>query len=565
MGALPPRLALSTTERRNLVDVARGRARADLVLSGSRVVNVYTDEVEPAEVAIVDGRIAWVGARRGPAPHEERDFAGAVLVPGLIEPHGHPDILYTPSELIRAVGPRGTTTICADPVALQMSLNDEELDRVLGSLAQASVKLLWTPRAGFDGAAPGEVATLPLARLVDIWDRTPGTTSSGEMTAWTRLLTHDERLTAFIEHVVSAGGRVDGHAAGASPGTLGALAAAGISSDHEAISAQEALARLRLGLWTMVRHSSLRPDGDALARGLVELGTPLHRVLLTTDGPVATDVTAGYLDAVVRTVIGAGIPATTAVRMATLHPATYLGLDGHLGGIAPGRCADLLVVDALETFAPLQAFCDGVAVAEDNVDVGFDAWRELPATRYRPAPLDADGLAALRATSPRIRFEGVITRDDGSALSGGEGLAALVSRDGDWIVTAAVSGPCPDAFASTFSGSRHVVLLGKDLPALASCYHRAIELGGGLVTPGAEVSLPILGRMSSMRVPELGRGLAEVERTLGEPGTRPPVAYVSLFMDLAVLPDVRLTPDGVLAVKSGALLADPVQLRASKP
>jgi adenine deaminase len=562
---LPPRLRLSPEERRHLVDVAAGRTPADLVVRGGSVLNVFTGRVEDSAVGIAGGRIAWVGDPDGRDALDLLDVDGAVVVPGLIEPHGHPDILYTPGAAVPAFVRAGTTTVCADVAFLLLSLEDHVLLEVLDGLSRATVKYLWMLRGCLDGLLPAETERLSAKRLTWLLEEIPGVLGAAEMTAWPRLLAGDKRLRAFTEAVVDAGLRVDGHCAGASRRTVGSILAAGVTADHEAISGTELEHRLELGAWVMLRHSSLRPDGAALAGALVERSLPTDRVMLTTDGPVPADLVAGHLDAVVRTVMSAGVAPAVAVRMATLNPATYFGLDAHLGAVAPGRCADLVIADSLDHFTPRLVLADGLVATGGQISDGGVDWAGLETDPLVAAELDGRTLVDLCRSAPPLRLEGVITRltapiADGP-LPSDASLVALVSRAGDWITGTVIHGLAIAALAASTTGSRDVLLAGRDPEAMVAAYRRVVALGGGVVTPGAELPLPVLGRLHPGPLEAVAAQLAAVEAGF-DPALPVPLFYLLLFLSIGILPDVRLGPLGLVAVKTGAVLRPPVPLTA---
>ena len=560
---LPPRLRLAPAERRHLVDVAAGRTPADLVVRGGSVLNVFTGALENAAVGIAGQRIAWVGDPAARDATEVLDVDGAVIVPGLIEPHCHPDILYTPGAAVPAYARFGTTTVCADVAFLFLSLDDDVLLEVLDAMSTAGVKYLWMLRGCLDGILPVEIERLSAKRLTWLLEEIPGVLGAAEVTAWPRLLAGDERLGAFTEAIVDAGLRVDGHCAGASPRTVGTILAAGITSDHEAISGDELEHRLRLGCWAMLRHSSLRPDGAELAAALVGRGLPTDRVMLTTDGPVPADLAAGHLDAVLRTVVAAGVDPAAAIRMATLNPATYFGLDAHLGAVAPGRCADLVVTDSLTPFAPSIVLTDGVVCDPATIHDGNVGWPALETDPLVPARLDARTLTEVCRSAPALRLEGVITRAAPPVPSGplptGVSLVALVSRAGDWIVGTLLDGLSTPALAASATGSRDILLIGRDPEAMVAAYGRVMALGGGVVTPSAEMPLRVLGRLHDGPLDVVAAELAAIEAGF-EDGLPVPLFYLLLFLSVGILPDVRLSPLGLVQVKTGVVVHPPTLL-----
>lgn len=561
---LPRRLALSPARRRRLVEVARGEAAPDAVVRARSMLDVYTGEIREAEIGIAEGRVAWVGEPGARGLRPTLDLSDGVVVPGFIEPHCHPDILYSPSALALQLASLGTTTVCADTVFLSLVLDDDELLAVIEGMSQASVKFLWNLRGCLDGVLPVEMERLGADRLRRLVAELPDVVATGEMTAWPEFVRGDERLTGLVGAAIARGLRVDGHAAGASARTLAPLAAAGVTADHEAITPDELVERARLGYWLMLRHSSLRPDGPVLAEAVTSGRVPSSRVMLTTDGPVATDLAEGHLDAVIREMLAAGVPAVDAVRMATLNPATYLGLDAHVGGIAPGRTADLVLVDSLSSFRPQLVLCDGVPMTPGSASAGFTSWDTLHPPAFELADLDSRRFVEACLAGPAMRFEGVITRlvPTAAELPPDASYVALVARDGSWIVGGVGHGLAVTALASTFSGSGDVVVIGRDPDAALAAYQRVVSLGGGIATNARTVPLELLGSMYGGAVPELAAAMRAVAADLRLPSGLPPVEYLLLFLTIAVLPDVRLTPAGAIMVKTRELLQAPVVLPA---
>ena len=255
------------------------------------------------------------------------------------------------------------------------------------AIAGLPVRYRWLVRLLSQSQYEGEAADFALEKLLPLLAH-PEVAGAAELTRWPEAMRGNPFVIEAIARAHALGKRADG-AAGASYEKLNAIAAAGIGACHEAITAREVMDRLRLGLWTMLRHSSLRPDMPELARAITEMGADTRRLMLTVDGPAPGFIAeGGFIDEALRHIVAAGVPAVTAMQMATINPATYYHMDEETGGIAPGRLADLVLLPDLEQFRPVRIIAGGV-----------DVWREGRLSIALPA-IDWDGLG-MRPNSPR--------------------------------------------------------------------------------------------------------------------------------------------------------------------
>src|SRR4051812_1016707 len=257
---------------------------ARLAFAGGTVADVYTGTWIEANVEIEGARITYVGPRE-PKGAEVVDVSGKVLAPGYIEPHTHPWCLYSPASLLEVAVPDGTTTLVYDNLFFFLAHGVDGLRTIVEAMNHAPAHVKWVARLAPQSAYPDEAerfATEVVAPLLE-W---PEVVASGEITNWSAVAKGEPRLVAGIAAAKRARRRVEGHNAGASYDRLAELSAAGISSDHEAITGKEALSRLRLGMWTMLRQSSLRPDLGHMLRDLAPVIDSSRRLMLTTDGAV---------------------------------------------------------------------------------------------------------------------------------------------------------------------------------------------------------------------------------------------------------------------------------------
>ncbi len=550
--AIPARLRLDGAQRRHLARVAGGDAPADLELDGGRVLNVFTGRVAEATIAIAGGRVARVGPPREAQAREE--LGGAVVLPGLIDAHTHADMLCVPSAFLTEVARHGVTATVVDTSPLLAHLGDEAFVDVLDALRDAPTKALWSIRSSLDeGDRVADAQRLPHDRLRRLLER-DDVVAGGEVIDWRDALAGDERIGGFLATATTLGARLDGHAPGASARSLAMMAALGVTSDHEAIDGDEVQRRVELGLWTMLRHSSLRPDAEGLAHAVVARGLETRRMLLTSDGVLPVQlVRDGHLDETLRRAINGGIDPVEAVRMATLHPATYLGLDGHLGAVAPGRCADLVLVEDLADPRPARVMHDGgwLGAPAGEDPVGWHAF----GVPLAPLRLRADELRDRCHAAPPLRRQGPFARLHPGA-GRGRTLAVLAARDGSWTTATTLHGLDVEGVASTFTGSGDVLLLGRDADALLAAHAAVAAAGGGMAGGGVTVPMPVFGHLSPAPLPELAAQLAALEHATGLP-EHPPFGYLTTFLTLPALPGVCLTPKGLFDVRAGSVLAAP--------
>ena len=560
--------------------VALGQEKADLFVRGGTVVNVYSGELVPANVAVLGERVAYVGpseAAVGPET-EVVDARSLYVAPGWIEPHSHAYLYYNPESLAEAVLPGGTTTVVSDDLVFSMLGGAATSRAVADECARLPVRFLWYARP--EPASPiegGEQNYFDHERLEAVLDH-PLVMGVGEAPAWARFLQNDEApLGPAIVEANHRGLIADGHTTGARDDKLAALIAAGLRSCHEAITADEALERLRLGLWTPLRHSSLRPDLPELLRIVTEKSIDTSRILLTADGPSPDSIGEhGYLDGLLRLAVKAGVPPVRAIRMATVNAATYLHLDDHLGGVAPGRLADLVLLEDLSSFRPRLVIAGGkVATREGELveptpGIGWNSlglqlefregsWIEDPAL-YDARP--GDDLPVIEFVSDVItNLEEPLPEEE---LPEGYLRAVHLTRDGRWISRALVRNFADelDGFATTATSSGHVLVFGRNPEAMALAASRVRDLGGGITLASGghivwESALPLAGIMAPGPFEEAHAVAKELKACLqdaGYPFSDP--VYSLLFFTADFLPGPRLTWSGVLDARRGKIVRE---------
>jgi len=564
---------MTVGQRRRLTAVARGQAAADLYVRGGTLLNVYTGELYPANVAIAGERIAYVGPRDdmvGPRT-TTLEATGRILAPGYIDPHVHPAHLVTPSALARHLLPLGTTTVFADTLQLWELGGLRAFETVADALARSPLKFYWMIRVHAQARTLDEPRRYPMRALARALAH-PWSFAAGEVTRWPDV--HDGRrdLLARLDLALRRGQRVEGHTAGAAGDKIAAIAAGGLTSDHEPITAREVLERARQGIGVMLRESSLRPDLVGLLDALKDAPALASRLMLTADGSMPAFIRDhGFVDHLIRTALERGVAPIDAYRMATLNPATYAGRDGDLGGIAPGRYADLCLLADLSEPRPDVVVARGRVAARGGrvlVTVPEPDWKRAFSTRearltvtWRARP--ADFRLPPRATYPVIRLvSAVITRLEQRAPAAGDLFAALVDRGGRWVAPALVAGfgERVDGLASTITTDFNILVLGRSPEAMARAVNRLLEVRGGVVLADAdrvalEMPLPLGGVMTRLSLPEAAAREDALRAALvarGYPHHEP--MFTLFFLAADFLPFVRLSPRGVWDVKQGRVL-----------
>jgi adenine deaminase len=551
--------------------VARGDAPADRVLANARVVDVFAGRIVEADVAIAGDHIAGVG--RGYGGRETVDLAGAYLVPGLIDAHVHVEsAMVPPSELARAIVPRGTTTIVADAHEIGNVLGVDGVRWMLDDAAGAPFAMV--------AMAPSCVPASPLSTsgaqlgLAEIRELAadPRVLGLAEVMSFPAVVAGEPEVLAKI--AAFHGRPVDGHAPGLGGKALAAYVAAGPRSDHECTTVEEAREKLSAGLAILIREATNARNLRTLLP-LVDRWSERFCCLCTDDRQPADLLDEGHMDALVRMAIAGGLEPVSAIRLASLNTAQHFGLADR-GAIAPGRRADLFACRDLHDLRPHLVWQGGRLVARDGALVGDEGPRRRPAL---PPTVNIDwertsfaiGAAGRRARVLGLIPDQLVTRHLTEEVSATGGVA-LADRERDVLLMAVVErhhasggvghgfirglGLQRGALASTVAHDHHnLVVAGADPRSMETAARHAAAMGGGLVAAEGEqvlaaVRLPYAGLMSDRPIEEVRRqldGALAAARELGSPLADPFMALS--FSALEVIPVLKLTDRGLVDVE----------------
>ncbi len=556
----------------NLINVARGIEKADLVIKNANLVNVLSEEIHKCDIAITDGIIAGIG--RNYQGEKEIDINGAYVTPSFIDGHVHLEsTMMLPREFAKIVLPAGTTTVIIDP---------HEISNVLGlhgiSFMHEAVRNLpidvYTMLPSCVPATPYETSgfdlnSYDLSLLID----KPWVLGIAEMMNFPGVLNLDKNVMAKLELAKSKGKRIDGHAPYLGGKDLCAYIASGVKSDHECTTPEEAIERIRLGMYVMIREGTAAKDLDALIPVLKNCNT--RKCIFVTDDRHPADLKE-HINGMVRRAVEAGVDPIKAVQVASLNTAEYFGLN-NLGAIAPGYKADMLILPDLKSFKPDVVIKNGNVVAQNGKLTA--PLRENEELSMRNSvnvrwitPEDFKIEAGVESGNIKVRTIEVIphqliTKSVESEVRVVNGNA-VSNLDNDTLKICVIerhraTGNIGKGFVKGFNlkcgaiastvahDSHNMIVIGTND---ADMYEAAVALikcqGGKVVVNNGEIlsqlSLPIAGLMSDKefdyvvdKCEELNRAASSIGCILNDP-------FMTMgFLSLPVIPELKVTDKGV--------------------
>lgn len=561
-------------ELRQLIDVAAGRRPADLILRNGKVVNVLSDEIYEADIAITAGRIAGIGRYDAP---QVVDLKGRYVCPGFIDAHVHIEssMLSVP-EFAGVVAAHGTTAVVTDPHEVANVMGTEGIRFMLAASKYCPVRVYvmlssCIPASALESAGAELTAVDLLPLFTDEW-----VLGLAEVMNYRGVVDLEDEVLDKLK--VARGRIIDGHAPGLSGRELQAYVAAGIGSDHECTTAEEAREKLRLGLFVMIREGTQARNLDALLP-LVTPATVDRFMFVTDDKDVEDLLDEGHIDHMVCRAIAAGLKPTLAIRLASFNAARYFGLEG-FGAIAPGYHAALTVLEDLNRCRVTQVYQDGSLVAENGQSV-----YEPPPHRRSPIlrsainvqwlEVEQFAVPARSAGSQRVH---VIEMTEDQLQTKGS-VEALPVVDGKVMPDPARDvakimvierhqasgrvglgfvrgfGLRSGAIASSVAHDAHnLIVAGTNDRDMYHAAVHVVKMRGGLCAAKdgrvlADVPLPIAGLMSDAPALELRgqvQALNAATRELGCSLRRPFMALS--FMSLSVIGSLRITDQGLINV-----------------
>ena len=557
-------------KKQRIIDVAAGRAPADLVLKNAVYVNVFSGELEKRDIAVAEGLIVGLGSYSGT---EEVDMTGKIVCPGFIDAHIHLESsLVSPAEFARAVIPHGTTTVITDPHEIANVMGEAGIEYMLAATEGLPVDVRFMIPSCVPASPMDESGASLDYRDIDSFFEHPRVQGLAEMMNFPGIISADSETVAKIVASQAHHKKIDGHAPGLRGNDLNAYISAGVYSDHECADMADALEKLRLGQFIMIREGTAAKNLEALMP-LILTEQYYSRCMFCTDDKHPSDLLEkGHIDYICREAVRMGADPIRTVQVACLHAARYFLLNNR-GAIAPGYLADFAIVEDLKDFHVVTVYKKGQLVYQDGRVADFP----LPAIPEHLTRLahDTFHLPVLTPASfAETRRKGLIGMVPGQIITQDAGYADGVDVTRDILKMAVIErhkntrhigigyltgyGLKAGAVATSVSHDSHnIICVGENDGDMALAANRIARNKGGIVVVRdgkllAELPLEIGGIMSERPLEEVNTLLESAKAaayTLGVSRDIDPFMTLS-FMALPVIPTLRLTTRGVIDVNT---------------
>lgn len=555
-------------KKRRIIDVAAGREPADLVLKHATYVNVFSGTLETCDIAVAEGLVAGLGSYEG---RRETDMTGKIVCPGFLDAHIHLESsLVSPAEFARAVIPHGTTTVITDPHEITNVMGTDGIDYMLCATQDLPLDVHFMIPSCVPASPMDESGASLDYRDIDSFFDHPRVLGLAEMMNFPGVIASDPDTVSKIVASQAHHKKIDGHAPGLRGNDLNAYVAAGVYSDHECADLEDALEKLKLGQFIMIREGTAARNLEALV-DLIKSEKSFSRCMFCTDDKHPSDLLEkGHMDYICREAVRLGADPIRVVQAACLHAARYFLLNNR-GAIAPGYLADFAVVEDLKDFHVEQVYKRGQLVYHHGQVACFPL-PQIP-QHLDAAAHDTFHLPALtEADFAENRPRGVIGMVPGQIITQDAGYASHADPAVDILKMAVVErhkhtghigigylkgyGLKSGAVATSVAHDSHnIICVGENDRDMAVAVNRIARNHGGIVVVQAgrilaELPLEIAGLMSEKPLPEVN-ALLEAAKTaaysLGVGREIDPFMTLS-FMSLPVIPTLRLTTRGVFDV-----------------
>ncbi|WP_144460913.1 adenine deaminase C-terminal domain-containing protein [Siminovitchia fortis] len=563
-------------EIREQAAIIDGKKPPAILLKNARFLHSKLRRWVEGNIWIKDDRIVYAGEAlpKNTTAAEIVDCTGLTLVPGYIEPHVHPFLLYNPQTFSRFAAQTGTTTTINDNLFFFLHLQKKKAFSLLRKVDESPVTMYWWTRFDAQTKLEGEEVIFSNSD-VKSWLEHDKVVQGGELTGWPQLLDGDDLMLHWIQETKRLGKKVEGHFPGASDRTLAKLMLFGADCDHESMTGKDIYKRLMQGYTVSLRHSSIRPDLPVLLEDMKKMELNQYEsMLFTTDGSTPAFYSQGIIDVMIRMAIDSGIPAIDAYHMASYNVARHYNLQHLHGMIGTGRIANINFLESENKPSPVSVLAKGQWVKRDGNPIIID--KDIHWEDYGIEPLALDWELTMEDLEFSMPFgvkmvNSVITEPYSIAMDisldelpkdSDESFFALVDRKGKWRINTILKGFAREVcgFVSSFSTTGDIILIGKNKNDMRLAFERMKEIGGGIVlaengTIVHEIRLPLSGMMSEKELPILIGEEEELRRLLADRGYpfSDPV-YSLFFLSSTHLPYIRVTQRGMYDVMNKTVL-----------
>lgn len=554
-------------KKRRIISAAAGREPADLVLKNATYVNVFSNELCHADIAVAEGLIVGMGQYSGAV---EEDCTGKIVLPGFLDAHIHLESsLVSPKEFVKAVLPHGTTTVITDPHEITNVMGTDGIEYMLQATEDLPVDVRFMLPSCVPATPLDESGAVLDYRSLDSFYDHPRVQGLAEMMNFVGIISGDDQPVEKIVAAQAHHKKIDGHAPDLVGNDLNAYIAAGVYSDHECHDLNDAIAKLERGQFIMIREGTAARNLDALAPLLCDKYA--ERCMFCTDDKHPNDLLEkGHIDYIVKRAIGLGVNPITAVKVACHNAARYFLLNNR-GAIAPGYLGDFVLIDNFQDFNIEKVFKKGELMVDHGVVKDFPTPPIDPYLTDRAhSTFHVEHLAAEDFTEARPR--GIIGMVNGEITTVDAGYSDRIDVEYDVLKIAVVErhknthhigigflqgyGLKSGAVATSVSHDSHnIIVVGTSEEACAAAANRVVELNGGIVVwdqgaPVAEVPLAIAGIMSDEPLTTVNEKLEFAKEKAHALGVNPGIdPFMTLsFMALPVIPSLRITTRGVFDV-----------------
>jgi adenine deaminase len=564
--------------------VAMGDKKADLVLKNCNLLSVYTREIiSKIQIAIIGDRIAYVGPDASHAIGSKTkviDVKNKYVSPGFADPHLHIDQFVLPSEFAKKALLCGVTSLFSDPIDVVSVGGFKGFQEFLKLGENLPIRIFQVVPGGLPVDAKfsnSKSLTLAQEKLAV---KHPNVLGLGEVFSWTKVTLRESKTMKSLSAMLECDCIINGHTAGVSEKKLNAYISSGVLSCHEPINFDQVLERLRLGMWIMIREGSIRRDLKEIIPRVLSHGTYLNRLMFCSDGLDPLDISKfGHIDHCIRESIKVGLKPIDAITMASKNNFDYYNMGKDLGGIAPGKLADILIFNDLKSFKPNQVFVGGKLIISNGTFV--NPIKKKPISPWIKKTVKLKNFSKndflikskkkdVLANTINMQTE-IITNIGSSQLSSKDGDVPA-SLDSDiWKVAAFDRihgtnrhsigflenfGADIGAFASTWSFHENdLIVIGSNDSDMAIASNHLIKNQGGLVVVKsgkilASLPLQFAGIVSTDSFEKVSSNFEKINNTIVDLGckfSRPHL--IPLFLPFLALPSVRILSGGIVDVK----------------